>query len=119
MRFVSTWMGLIATALLVGCASQPANDSAPAAEPVAAESADSTKPVGEATATQAALADQPSTVDENEIICRNEKTLGTRIGKRVCKSRAQIKLEEAAAREMMKNRDQKSHGVTDGTTGGG
>jgi hypothetical protein len=114
-------MGLFATALLAGCASEPAKEPT-AAEPVAAVSSDpaSTKTAtGEATATQAALADQPSTVDENEVVCRTEKPLGTRIGKRVCKTRAQLKLEEAAAREMMKNRDQKSHGVVDGSTGGG
>jgi hypothetical protein len=116
-------MGLVATALLAGCASEPAKDSTPAvSEPVAAVSADpaATKSsAGEATATQAALADQPSAADDNEVVCRNEKTLGTRIGKRVCKTRAQMKQEEASAREMMRNRDQKSHGVTDGTTGGG
>ena len=124
MRSVITWMGLIALALLAGCASQPAKDATPtaAAEPVAAAAAEpaSSKPAtGEATGTQAALGDQPSTVDDNEVVCRNEKPLGTRIGKRVCKTRAQLKQEEASAREMMKNRDQKSHGVTDGVTGGG
>lgn len=124
MRSVITWMGLVATALLAGCASEPAKDSTPAAasEPVAAVSADpaSTRSAtGEATPTQAALADQPSAEDDNEVICRNEKTLGTRIGKRVCKTRAQRKQEEASAREMMKNRDQKSHGVTGELTGGG
>jgi len=121
MRSVITWMGLIAMALLAGCASEPAKDSTPVAEPVAAASGDpaSSKPAtGEATATQAALADQPS-ADDNEVVCRNEKPLGTRIGKRVCKTRAQLKQEEASAREMMKNRDQKSHGVVDGSTGGG
>lgn len=123
MRFVITWTGVVALALLAGCASEPATDSTPAAaaEPVAAASGDpaSAKPAaGEPTATQAALADQPS-VDDNEVICRNEKPLGTRIGKRVCKTRAQLKQEEASAREMMKNRDQKSHGVVDPKTGGG
>lgn len=123
MRSVSTWMGLVVTALLAGCASEPAKESTPAAaEPVAAVAADpaSTTPAAEQpTATQAALAEQPSAVDDNEVICRNEKPLGTRIGKRVCKTRAQLRQEEASAREMMKNRDKKSHGVTDGITGGG
>lgn len=122
MRSVITWMGLVATALLAGCASEPAKDSPPVAEPVAAVSAtpaSTTPAAGEATATQAALADQPTAVDDNEVICRNEKPLGTRIGKRVCKTRAQLKQEEASAREMMNRRDQKSHGVTDGSTGGG
>lgn len=122
MRSVITWMGLFTLALLAGCASEPAKDSTPAAEPVAAVSADpvSSKPAaGEPTATQAALADQPSAVDDNEVVCRNEKPLGTRIGKRICKTRAQLKQEEASAREMMKTRDQKSHNVVDGSTGGG
>jgi hypothetical protein len=123
MRSVITWTGLVALTLLAGCASEPAKDSTPAAaEPVAAASGDPAlaKPAaGEPTATQTALADQPS-ADDNEVVCRNEKPLGTRIGKRVCKTRAQLKQEEASAREMMKNRDQKSHGVTDGSvTGGG
>lgn len=123
MRSVITWMGLVATAaLLAGCASEPAKDSTAAApaEPVSAVAADpaSTKPAAEATATQAALAEQPA-LDDNEVVCRNEKPLGTRIGKRVCKTRAQLRQEEASAREMMKNRDQKSHGVTDAITGGG
>jgi hypothetical protein len=122
MRSVITWMGLVATALLAGCASEPAKDSTPAAEPVPAVSANPapTTPVaGEATATQASLADQPKAVDDNEVICRSEKPLGTRVSKRVCKTRAQLKQEEASAREMMKRRDQKSHGVTDPITGGG
>jgi hypothetical protein len=124
MRSAITWMGLVATVLLAGCASEPAKDSTPAAAPapVAAvsENPASIQPAaGEATATQAALADQPSTLDDNEVICRNEKPLGTRIGKRICKTRAQRKQEEASAREMMNNRDRKSHGVTDGITGGG
>jgi hypothetical protein len=113
MRSVITWMGLAATVLLAGCASEPANVSSPAAatESVAAVQPASTKTgAGETTATQAA-------VDDNEVICKNEKLLGTRIGKRVCKTRAQLKQEEASAREMMKNRDTKSHGVTDPLTG--
>lgn len=124
MRSVITWMGLVATAVLMaGCASEPATNSSAATEPVAPVSAApaSSKPeTGEATATQAALADQPTALDDNEVVCRSEKPLGTRIGKRVCKTRAQRKLEEASAREMMKNRDQKSHGVVDASvTGGG
>jgi hypothetical protein len=109
-------------AVLAGCASESAKNStsAASAQPVAAVAADpaSTKPAAEATATQAAMAEQPA-LDDNEVICRNEKPLGTRIGKRVCKTRAQLKQEEASAQEMMKNRDKKSHGVTDGITGGG
>jgi len=119
MRSVTTLMGLLAAALLAGCASEPAQDAAP--KPVAdaaADSASMTPASGQPIATQANLAEQPSAVDDNEVICRNEKPLGTRIGKRVCKTRAQLKQEEASAREMMKNRDQKSHGVTDGITGG-
>jgi hypothetical protein len=122
MRSVITWTGVIALALLAGCASEPAKDSTPTAatEPVAAASGDPASAkaaAGEPTATQAALADQPS-ADDNEVICRSEKPLGTRIGKRVCKTRAQLKQEEASAREMMKNRDQKSHGVVDAATTG-
>ena len=55
--------------------------------------------------------------DDNEIVCRNEKPLGTRIGKRVCKTRAQMREEEEAARQMMKNRDSKAYGVTAPITG--
>lgn len=119
MRSVITCMGLIATALLAGCASEPAKDSTPmaAAEPAAAVAADPVSTHSETAANQAITADNAA--DDNEVVCRNEKLLGTRIGKRVCKTRAQIKQEEASAREMMKNRDQKSHGVTDGITGGG
>ena len=122
MRSVITWMGLVATALLAGCASEPAKQSTAVAAPVAAATAEpaSNKPGAEQpTATQAALTEQPSAVDDNEVVCRNEKPLGTRIGKRVCKTRAQLKLEEQSAREMMKNRDTKSHGVVDSSTGGG
>lgn len=122
MRSVTVWMGLVATALLAGCASEPANVSPPAAEPVEAASANpaSTAPAAEeATATQASLKDQPKVADDNEVICKSEKPLGTRVSKRICKTRAQLKQEEASARQMMKNRDQKSHGVTDAVTGGG
>jgi len=115
-----TWIGMVTMALLTGCASGPTQEATPAAaEPVAAAPASTQPTAGESTATQAALADKPSAVDDNEVICRSEKPLGTRIGKRVCKTRAQLKAEEASAREMMKNRDQKSHGVTAPITGGG
>lgn len=113
MRSVTTWIGLVAVALLAGCASEPAKDSAStgaAAEPVAAASA-------EPASTQAATVEQPSAVDDNEVICKSQKPLGTRVSKRVCKTRAQLKIEEASAREMMKNRDTKSHGVVDPSTG--
>ncbi|MET0535323.1 MAG: hypothetical protein ABW171_13980 [Steroidobacter sp.] len=114
-------MGLVATVLVAGCASEPAKNSTPAVAPAtaaaAAEPASISKSdVGQPTSTQAALADKA--VDDNEVVCRNEKPLGTRIGKRVCKTRAQIKLEEQSAREMMKNRDNKSHGVVDAATTG-
>ena len=121
MRSLIMLTGLVA-AVLAGCASKPAQESSAAAEPVAAATAEtvSSKPSAvEATPTQAALADPPSPQDDNEVVCRNEKTLGTRIGKRVCKTRAQLKQEEASAREMMKNRDQKSHQVGNPLGGGG
>ena|SRR5688572_27472600 len=121
MRSVITWMGLVATALLAGCASEPAKDSTPAAESVPAVSANpapTTPAAGAATATQAAMVDQPKALDDNEVICRSEKPLGTRVSKRVCKTRAQLKQEEASAREMMKRRDQKSHGGIDSAVTG-
>lgn len=118
MRSVITGMGLIALGLLAGCASEPAKDSTPAAAPAAAV-AEPVATTTETSASQAATTETSSAADDNEIVCRNEKTLGTRIGKRVCKTRAQRKQEEASAREMMKNRDQKSHGVTDSITGSG
>jgi hypothetical protein len=55
--------------------------------------------------------------DDNEIVCRKEKTLGTRIGKRVCKTRAQLRMEEEAARQMMKSRDAKGGNGADPTMG--
>lgn len=124
MRAATISSGLVATLLIAGCAAKPAQNSGnnaavatpavPAAQPAASE-----QPV----ATQAALVDTPANAPasaaDDEVSCRNEKLLGTRISKRVCKSREQLRLEEAAAREMMKNRDRKSHGVTDPITGGG
>jgi len=107
MRSVITLIGLIA---LAGCASESAKKPSAAAEPIAAAAANPAS-------INPARADQSSAKDDNEVVCRNEKLLGTRIGKRVCKTRAQLKQEEASAREMMKNRDTKSHGVTDPLTG--
>lgn len=124
MRAVIIHMSL-AVAALAGCATEsprppaagPAEIAAPptAAEPVAAA-----QPVPEeAIAAQAAVVDTATAAGDDEVVCRNEKLLGTRISKRICKTKDQRRAEEAAAREMMKNRDRKSHGVTDPLTGGG
>jgi hypothetical protein len=115
-------MGLMAMLLLAGCAAPSAQEPlahAPEASAAAAAPAAAAQPAApeQPVATQAAAVEPRP--DDNEIVCRTEKPLGTRIGKRVCKSRAQARTDEAAAREMMNNRDRKSHGVTDPATGGG
>ncbi|HEY0943183.1 MAG TPA: hypothetical protein VGE08_24065 [Steroidobacter sp.] len=70
-------------------------------------------------ATQAVSAESAKlAANDDEIICRNEKPLGTRIGKRVCRTREQLRLEEESARRMMQNRDRNSHGVVDASTTG-
>ena len=37
--------------------------------------------------------------EQSEVICKTEKVTGSRIGVRVCRSRAQIEAERAASRE--------------------
>lgn len=106
MRVITICMA-VAVTVLAGCGSHATKESSPAPTPVApAKVAPALQPIVQAEA------------DDDEVVCRKEKLLGTRIGKRVCKTRAQFKLEEESARQMMKNRDQKSHGVTDPITGG-
>lgn len=125
MRAAMTSIGFVAIVLLAGCAAPSVKEplvSAPEAPPAAvAPAAAAAQPAAakQPVATQAAVVESQANADDNEVVCRNEKILGTRISKRVCKSREQLRLEEAAAREMMKRRDQKSHGVTDAITGGG
>ena len=113
----------LGTLALAACGSPPTTQKATSAPPVPAIPA---APTPAMQASMAEPAPQPiadrtgsSTADDNEVVCRKEKLLGTRIGKRVCKTREQLRLEEESARRMMKNRDQKSHGVTDPITGGG
>jgi hypothetical protein len=117
MRVLAMFMTLAVTAL-AGCAAPPPNEivSAPVAA-VPAEPAPQAAP--QPPSTQASMSKPARTAaNDNEVVCRKEKTLGTRIGKTVCKTREQFRLQEESARQMMKNRDQKSHGVTDPLTGG-
>lgn len=117
MRVLAICFTLAATAL-AGCAAPPQNEINTTPEPAVAAppkpQADPQPP-----STQALLAEPATTAaNDNEVVCRNEKPLGTRIGKRVCKTRAQLRLEEESARRMMQNRDNKSHGVVDAKTTG-
>lgn len=108
----------LAAAALAGCATPPQNESGAAPEPTVTAPP---QPRAEAQppSTQAPAA-EPAKIaaNDDEVICRNEKLLGTRIAKRVCKIRAQLRLEEESARRMMQNRDKKSHGVVDASTTG-
>lgn len=117
MRVFAICLTLAATAL-AGCSAPPPKETiaGPLVPAVAAPPAAQAEP--QPPSTQAAL-NKPARADDNEIICRSEKPLGSRIGKRVCKTREQRRIEEESARQMMKNRDNKSHGVTDSKTGGG
>lgn len=125
MRVITICVALAVTAL-AGCEAPAPKESLPVATPVAPAAqitpVAAGAPAAEAqtaqiTPTAAPIVQAEAEADDNEVVCRNEKPLGTRIGKRVCKTRGQFKLEEEAARQMMKNRDQKSHGVTDAITG--
>lgn len=116
MRVFAIYMTL-AVAALAGCAAPPPETTNTVPLPaVPAAPAPPAAPLPPST--QASVMEPAQTaLDGNEVICRKEKLLGTRIGKRVCKTREQFRLEEESARQMMKNRDQKSHGVTDPITG--
>lgn len=116
MRVFAICLTLAATAL-AGCAAPPQEkiNTTVAAAPVPAVPAPPAPQAGpQPPSTQASLIEpnQPA-ADDNEVVCRKEKPLGTRIGKRVCKTRAQFRLEEESARQMMKNRDNKSHNASD------
>jgi hypothetical protein len=119
MRVFAICMTLAVTAL-AGCAAPPAEQLASAPAPVPAVPAAPSAPADpQPPSTQASMAQPAQTAaNDNEVVCRKEKTLGTRIGKQVCKTREQFRLEEESARQMMKNRDNKSHNVTDAITGG-
>lgn len=113
MRAITIYMVLAVT--LAGCGTPAPKESLPAPAPV--------MPANVAPAAQTAeSAPAPQSIaqaatDDSEVVCRNEKPLGTRIGKRVCKTRAQFKLEEEAAQQMMKNRDRKGAGGRDPVMG--
>lgn len=117
MRVFAICLTLAATALM-GCAAPPPKEAN--AVPVAAvPAAPVAQAAPQAPSTQASMAEPARTAaNANEVICRKEKPLGTRIGKTICKTREQFRLEEESARRMMENRDKKSHGVTDPLTGG-
>lgn len=120
MRVFAISLTLGALALAACSAPPPAAEKEASATPVPAVPA---APAPQATpqppSSQASMAEPAATMaDDNEVVCRNEKPLGTRIGKRVCKTREQLRLEEESARRMMKNRDNKSHGAIDPITGG-
>lgn len=119
MRVLAICLTLAATAL-AGCGAPPTQETGmTSATPVPAVPAPPTpqaepqRPSTQASMTESAQA------DDNEIVCRKEKLLGTRIGKRVCKTREQLRLEEESARQMMKNRDQKGNNGKDPLMGTG
>ncbi|MDY6945645.1 MAG: hypothetical protein SXG53_07995 [Pseudomonadota bacterium] len=115
MRVLAICMTLAAFA---GCAAPPTEELASAPVP-AVPAAPSQPAAPQPPSTQASMTEPVRTAaDDNEVVCRKEKLLGTRIGKTVCKTREQFRLEEESARRMMENRDKKSHGVTDPITGG-
>lgn len=118
MRVFAICFTLAATAL-AGCAAPPP-PKAVDATPVPAVAAPPMPQAAPQPPTAQASISQPAqtAANDNEVVCRNEKPLGTRIGKRVCKTREQLRLEEESARRMMQNRDNKSHGVTDASTTG-
>lgn len=118
MRVFAMCLTLAMTAL-AGCGTTPEPIVGASTTPVPAVAAPPTAQVApQPPSTRAALTEPAQkAADDDEIICRNEKPLGTRIGKRVCKTRAQMREEEETARQMMKRRDSKSHNVTDPLTG--
>jgi hypothetical protein len=119
MRVFAICMTLAVTAL-AGCAAPPSEELAAAPAPVAAvPAAPASQAAPQPPSTQASMTEPARTAaNDKEVVCRKEKLLGTRIGKTVCKSREQFRLEEESAKRMMDNRDKKSHGVTDPITGG-
>lgn len=113
MRAISIYAVLAVT--LAGCGAPAPKESLPApAAVVPANVAPAAQTAESAPAPQSIVQAQ---ADENEVVCRNEKPLGTRIGKRVCKTRAQFKLEEDAAQRMMKNRDSRGGNGADPVMG--
>lgn len=100
---------------VAGCGTPASNESLPAPAPVVPANVAPAAPTAESAPAPQSIAQ--AAADDNEVVCRNEKPLGTRIGKRVCKTRAQFKLEEEAAKQMMKNRDQRGGGGADPVMG--
>jgi hypothetical protein len=119
MRVFAICLTLAATAF-AGCSAPTVQESdITSATPVPAVAA---PPAAQAEpqppSTQASMTDAVR-ADDSEVVCRKEKLLGTRIGKRVCKTREQFRLEEESARQMMKNRDQKGNNGKDPLMGTG
>ena len=56
---------------------------------------------------------------EAELVCRTERPAGTRIGKRVCRTKAEIEQQTEMARELMKDRDRKAITIKDSGKGAG
>lgn len=104
-------------------AAEPTKDAAPTV--TAAESAQ--EPGGAHTAITAAPAAQPAAAatapspDKKgaELVCRTERPAGTRIGKRVCRTKAEIEEQTEMARELMKDRDRKAITIKDSGKGAG
>jgi hypothetical protein len=113
----------VAASMLVGCASpQTQETSAISATPtpaVAAPPAPQVAPQPPSTQASAQASTTGPQPGDDEIVCRKDKTLGTRIGKRVCKTRAQLRMEEESARQMMKRRDVKGNNGVDPNMGTG
>ncbi|WP_129640949.1 hypothetical protein [Peristeroidobacter agariperforans] len=115
MRAITIYAVLAVT--LAGCGAPAPKENLPAPAPEAFVPANvaPVTPTAEAAPPPQSIAQ--AAADDNEVICRSEKPLGTRIGKRVCKTRAQFKLEEETARRMMNERDRKGHGSVDPVMG--
>ena len=118
----------LALALLVAAtlpfATRPsAADMLPAeaisAESTAAATATTTapSPATGTTAPAASAATVPADADGNALVCKRVRETGSNIGRRVCKTRAQLAAESEAARSMLEQRNRMTNSAGAGEDG--
>lgn len=95
---------VMAAAAMAGCAAAPGQKAKAAVK----SEAHASQPASEAAPVATTAAAEPDTM-----VCRMETTIGTRMAKRVCRTRAEIEGETQAARETMKTIERKGGNTRD------
>lgn len=110
-------LALALLAATVPFATVPGAADALSAETAATATATAPSPATGTTAPAASAATVPADADGNALVCKRVRETGSNIGRRVCKTRAQLAAESEAARSMLEQRNRMTNSAGAGEDG--